>query len=293
MPWKILALGALLLTGPDGAALTLAPNRTLAATIGGKPATLRVDPGAPSAPIFNAEAAARLGFRPSMIAVRVAIGPVRVGGSTDLVALDIGGGEFKRRAAWFEGAYAEGADAVIGPGGLPAGIVRFELRAPAPGERTVTLPLADFGRSGMGATLVIGGETVAVRFSLERDRSVATASGGAIAAAAQGGAFDGEPEKMLIRFGVERPVRHMKLATPLQVGPFALAGLMVRTSDFGSTARIPEADAPEGDPDEIVVVGEKKSKKREQRIEIGRDYLDRCSSITFDKPGKRLTFSCL
>lgn len=291
MTWKFLALGVVLLGGADG--LTLAPDRTLAITVGGKPAMLRVDPGAPSAPIFNAEAAARLGFHPSMIGVQVAIGPVHVGGRTDLVALDLGSGEFKRRAAWFDaGAYAEGADAVIGPGGLPAATVRFDLRPPRPGEREVTLPLVDFGYGGMGTRLVIGGETVAVRFSLERDRTVATASAGAILADAQGGALDAPPETMVIRFGVARPVRHMKLATPLRIGPFALSGLMVRTSDFGSTARIREANAPEGDPDEIVVVGAKKSKKREQRVEVGRDQLDRCSSIMFDKPARTLTFSC-
>jgi hypothetical protein len=293
MTWKIMALAAMLLAGPDGP-LTLAPGRTLAITVGGKPATLRVDPGAPSAPMFNAEAAARLGFHASMIGIQVAIGPVRIKGSSDLIALDIGNGAFKRRAVWFDaGAYAEGVDAVIGPGGVPADIVRFDLRAPQPGERQVTLPLADFGYGGMGARLTIGGESVAVRFSLERDRTVATASAGAIIAGAQGGAFDAAPERMVIRFGVERPVRHMKLATPLQVGPFALTGLMVRTSDFGSTTRIPEAGAPDVDPDEIVVTGERKSKKREQRIEIGRDQLARCSSIIFDKPAKTLTFSCL
>ncbi len=292
MMWKILALGVVLLAGPDGP-LTLASDRTVTVKVGGKPATLRIDPGAPSSPMFSAAAAARLGFRPSMIPVLIAIGPVHLKGHSDLVELDIGSGAFKRRAAWFdEGVYAEGADALIGPGGMPADTVRFELRAPEPGERQVTLPLADFGYGGMGTRLTIGGETVAVRFSLERDRTVATASGGAIVAGAQGGAFDAPPEKMVIRFGVERPVRHMKLATPLQIGPFALSGLMVRTSDFGSTSRIPDANAPDADPDEIVVSGERKRKKREQRIEIGRDQLDRCSSLVFDKPAKTITLSC-
>jgi hypothetical protein len=66
--------------------------------------------------------------------------------------------------------------------------------------------------------------------------------------------------------------------------------MMVRTSDFGSTGTIPEADA-RLDPDEVVITGSKKQK--DLWLEIGRDYLDRCSSIVFDKPRKRVTLSCL
>ena len=65
----------------------------------------------------------------------------------------------------------------------------------------------------------------------------------------------------------------------------ARAERTVQRSDFHLGA--------DDDPDEILVVGEKKSKKRERRIEVGRDQLDRCSSVVFDKPGKRLTLSCL
>ncbi|MEN3748533.1 hypothetical protein TPR58_15260 [Sphingomonas sp. HF-S3] len=79
---------------------------------------------------------------------------------------------------------------------------------------------------------------------------------------------------------------------PLTIGAITLNGLMVRTADFGSAAGIPEGQQSDPDPDEIVVTGTKKMKKRELRLEIGRDALDRCSSIVFDKRVRTVTLSC-
>jgi hypothetical protein len=64
----------------------------------------------------------------------------------------------------------------------------------------------------------------------------------------------------------------------------------VRTADFGSASAIADADAPKVDSDEIVVTGQKKQKR--MLLEVGRDYLDRCSSIQFDKKAKTVTLSC-
>ena len=36
----------------------------------------------------------------------------------------------------------------------------------------------------------------------------------------------------------------------------------------------------------------KKKQKNRMMLEIGRDYLSRCSSIVFDKPAKKLTLTC-
>ena len=96
---------------------------------------------------------------------------------------------------------------------------------------------------------------------------------------------------MVINLAVARPVRHLGLATPLRIGPLALTDMLVRTGDFGSVAAIADKDAPPADPDEIVVTGEKKQKRR-LRLDVGRDYLDRCSSIVFDKQARTLTLSC-
>jgi len=291
--FQILAAGAALLgaASAPSAMFDVPADRTLAVKVHGASARLRIDPGAPSSPVFNPDFAARARFRAGWIGIEGQVGPARVPGWTAVVRFDLGQGAFKRRIAWFNGRYVANADGAAGPGFLEAAIVRFTLRPPAPGERRAVLPLADFGRAGLGVMLVAGKDRIATRFSLERERSVATASAGAAIAAAHGGRFDGAAERMLVHLGVVRPVRHLALATPFAAGPLAVEGLWVRTSDFGSTAAIPDAAAPAGDPDEIVVVGDKKQ-RRELRLEIGRDQLGRCSSIVFDKRARTVTLSC-
>ena len=292
-----LAAVALLLTGAaEPSETTVTGDRTIAITAGGVPARLRIDPGAPTAPIFNPDFAKRAGFRPLWIGIQARIGPVKVPGYTAVIRLDLGesdlgGGEFKRRIAWFDAPYVAGADVSAGPGLLPADRVRFVLGPARAGERSVSIPLANFGRLGMGVYLMAGDERIAVSFSLDRPLSFATASAGASLAASNAGRFDAEPEQMPIHLGVVRPVRHMALGTPFTVGPLSVAGLMVRTGDFGSAASIPEGELAQADPDEILVTGKRK-RKGEQRLLIGRDQLDRCSSILFDKRAKLVTLSC-
>ncbi|MDF7777548.1 hypothetical protein P1X14_19995 [Sphingomonas sp. AOB5] len=291
MIWKPLLAIALLAAPADEPELLVIGDGIVDGVVNGVPARIKLDPGAPGSPIFNPDFAARAGFKPSMIGFIARIGPVKVPGATDVVRIDIGRGEFKRRAGWFQVPYVTGADGAIGPGMLDAPVVRYQMRPAQPGERAVSLPMADYGRAGIGTKLQVGGDTIVVRFSLMRDYSIATAGAGAAIAQFQSGAFDKPPEQMLVYLGVIRTVRHMAIRSPLEIGPLSITGLMVRTGDFGTTESIPEADAPEADPDEIVVTGGKKG-RRELRVEIGRDYLDNCSSIVFDKPKKTITLSC-
>jgi len=286
-----LALAAPALVAADAAPLLVSGDRTITATVAGLPARLRIDPGGPTIPVFNPDFATRAVFKAGWIGTAVKVGPIMVNGRSAVIRMDLGQGEFKRRVTWFGSDFLKGADGSIGPGMLPDDIIRFEMHAPQPGEKRVALPLANFTFSGMGYRFQIGGTDVRVRFTLERDRTIATAPLGAVIAQAHDGKFDRRPESMEIFLGVERPVRHMALARPLQIGPLSLDGMLVRTSDFGSTAAIPDADAPPPDPDEILVTGTKKQKGH-MTLEIGRDYLDRCSSILFDKPAKLLTLSC-
>lgn len=293
MTRSLAALALVPLVAADAAPLTVEGDRTFDAVVHGVPARIRIDPGAPSMPVINPDMAARASVNGGLLSPRASIGPVRLTGKSSVLSFDLAGsGPFDRRASWFDARWVEGADGTIGPGGMPAAIVRFQLRAAQPDERSVSLPLADFGWSGMGVRVDVGGQPLVVRFTPEREYSVATASAGALIAGAHRGAFDRPAESMPIRLEVVRPVRHMKLADPLTVGAIVLEGLMVRTADFGNAAGIPEGEQPEPDPDEIVVTGTKKMKKRELRLEIGRDALDRCSSITFDKRAKTVTLSC-
>ncbi len=276
---------------PDQGALVVSES-AVAAHVQGQAARLRVDPGAPSMPVFNPDFAARAGFKPGWIGTIAQVGPVRIPGKSAVVTIAMGGAQFKRRATWFAAPFLTDADAEMGPGGVPDPVVRFDLHSARPGERSVSVPLADFGWSGMGLWAAIGEARIRVTFSLDRKSSLATAGAGAAIAAEHGGRFEGVAAMEPIALGVERPARRLALETPFTVGPFVLDGLLVRVADFGSTAGVPDANAPEPDPDEIVVTGRRKSKQK-LTLEIGRDQLDRCSSLLFDKRRMILTFTCL
>ena len=57
-------------------------------------------------------------------------------------------------------------------------------------------------------------------------------------------------------------------------------------------SRAMEADA-HADPNEVVVTGKGKHDIKHDRLSIGADQLNRCSSIVFDKPAKQIRLSCL
>lgn len=181
---KLLALAALFLLAADDGERVVA-DAPVPATIQGSQARLRIDPGAPSMPVLNPDFAERAALDAGPFATRGSIGPVRVKGQSAVVRLDLGQGEFKRRVTWFDAPYATDADGTIGPGGLPDDRIRFVLRAAVPGERSVALPLAEFGYLGMGSEILVGTQKIRILFALARTRTIATAAAGAAIAEAQ------------------------------------------------------------------------------------------------------------
>ncbi len=302
----IMAMTALLLVGA-----TRAPQERLvtgdgviAAQIAGLPARTRIDPAAPAMPLIDLALAerAKLKLEGSWgIGIAYSVGGTRVSTRTQGVPVDFGGGAAKRRVGWAERPFAPGFDASVGPAAMPEPIVRFQLRAPGPGETTVTLPAAHdtaaFGLFGNFSTtfarIDVGGVPMRVRFDPYHARSLATAGAAVRLAAAHDGVVSGAAVPTEIFFGVERPVRDLILRKPLRVGALAIGALGVRTSDFGNAAAIHEADAPAADPDEIVVVA--KGKKRDTRrdtISLGADQLRHCSSIVFDRTADVIRLTC-
>ena len=272
-------------------------DRTVAATIDGVPARLQIDPAAPGPPILSPDFAVRAALKGGMFGARFKIGPVVVNGKSAVHDIMIGPDRFKHRIFWFDRPLVPGVDGVIGPSALPDDVVRFELRPQAAGDRTVTLPMIDGGGLfggvfGLFGQIEVAGRTVRIRFDLRHERTVATATAGNLVAAAQGGALTGAIEPVEIAFGVDRPVRRLHLARPLQVGPFALADLGVRVSDYGTVGAIPDADRVP-DPDEIVVTGKDKKHERDGgQIRLARDRLGACASIVFDKSAKLIRLTC-
>ncbi len=265
------------------------------ATIAGVRGRIRIEPSGTAMPLITTAWAERATLKPGMLAFSYAVGTERVHGRTGVAPIDLGTGPFKRRIGWTANPYTPAADGVIGPGGVPEDVVRFILRTPVAGERTVALPMTDQGglAGGWGelyALIDLGGQPLRIRFDPYHARTLATASAAARIAAAQGGVLQGVVEKVEIAFGIERPVRTMTLARPLTVGPLQFATLGVRTADHGSTAGIADAADPI-DPDEIVVTARSKKPGRD-RLLIGADLLARCSRIVFDKPAREIRLTC-
>jgi hypothetical protein len=262
-----------------------------------QPMRWRIDPAAFNIPFLSGEAATRASLRAGDVALLYAVGPQVVRGETGLTTF----GRRARRStvAWFPKPYAAGLDGVIGPGGLAEERVRFVFRTPRRGERTAVLPM--IGQDGplgewgsLFARIEVGGEPMRVRFDPHHPHTLATANAGRRLAAAYGGRFAGAPFATEIAFGIERPVRRMRLARPVTVGPLALTAIGVRTGDVGSSAAVPEAGTPPPDPDEIVVVArDKRHDPERDRLSLGADVLRPCSTLVFDKRARTIELSCL
>ena len=298
--WRAVAMaGALLLGGAADAPreeLVVTGDGVVAATVNGAAGRIRIDPAVPSIAILGPDLAIRAGLRPSLFGFGYLVGPEQVNGATDVSRIAVGeGAEARRRRVGYTARpYTADAEGVIGPGGLPQPIVRFVLRPSLPGERTVALPLVEggglFGQWGhLYGEIDVGGSRLKVGFDPHHSRTLATAGAAVRIAAAHDGTIGGDTELREIAFGIERPVRTLRLGRPLAVGPIALSTLGVRTADFGNTASIREEGA---DPDEIVVTGGRRRNRDRDHVRLGADALERCSSIVFDKPAREVRLTC-
>jgi hypothetical protein len=275
-----------LAAGPDE--IVIPRNNVIAAQIGGQPVRLRVDPGAPIVPILNPALAERLKVKPLRWARIVGqIGPARVNGRTAVLRFRLPGStkEKKARIVWFDRNFVEGADGAVNPLFLIQNKVRFEL--PGRGGRVNRLPYGSANILIRGTRLAFAGETVTVRYDLFRTESAATADTARLVAAERDGKLTAGSGSTMIAFGIARPYREMRLARPLEIGPFDFTTLRVRVPDQGAIG-IAEEDA---DPDEIVVQGKRKSKARRE-FSIARDRLDRCAWIETDRAAKTIRFDC-
>lgn len=273
------------------AAITVGPDMTVAGTVAGAPARFQLLPNGSSTLVLNPDAAARYGLRGGWIAVKVKVGPVAIAGQTAVTRYGVAGRERRRRVGWFERPIAPGFDGMLGPAALAFGVVRFQLRPEQAGERIWMLPLVEKGYGGVGTEVKIGNQLVFVEWALAKRHNGATAAAGAVLASAYEGQFVGRAFSDALAFGVVRPVRQMVLARPFALGPLRLGTIITRTTDYGDTSHIPDADA-HADPGEITVTARGKASRALYHLEIGSEALAGCSSLTFDKPRRQILLSC-
>ena len=159
-------------------------GKTETVTVNGVPAKLRVDPAAPGLPLVTPEIAAAAKLKGGGL---LAFGMIyRVGtegviGRTQVAPFGAGTRPGKRRVGWTPRPWIAGVDAVVGPAGVDEAVVRFNLHAPAPGERTATLELPRDGGLlsewfPVAARIDVAGRPLRVRFAPYRAHSVANAT---------------------------------------------------------------------------------------------------------------------
>ena len=296
MRTKLLCLSGLLLTAATGppSSITLSGDNIVSATVNGAAVRIKVDPAYAGAATVNPDIVARAKLKRSMLGFRHRVGPVTISFWSDAAKADYGLGTEQLRIFWPDRSIITGADGLAGPNALPWSRLTFTIGPQAEGEQEIDLPLETTGTSGLSGTITklqLGDAEVKVWFSLILPQSLATAGLGAELARTNGGAMTGVAHLAPIRFGIERPVRTMRLSVPIRIGGRPLKELGVRTADFGNVSGIPEAGAVT-DPDEIVVTAAKKG-KRDYSLLVGRDFLSGCSSLTYDFPAKLIRLRCL
>lgn len=306
-PW----LAAVLLLGAAPAlAVPAIPEFTITVPPGAQPmlplhikradARVRLATSFDSALILNSAAAARAGLKAfPFFGKRTFKNAMIPGGSAtfrfnlyDIQPVGLPGNDVP--AVWVDKPIADDADGVMSI--TPLKVDRLVLRfGPArPGSRTYTLTRPDRGSVKLRARL--GGETIDVLLELNSPDTVMNAR--AAAALAREGLV-----KRSGQVGQWRPFPNIALPferlTPVP-GARLLGLPLVRPA-----ARIDEATAKrldaaaragtstqEDDADTMVVTASRR-KGRDPWILLGRDVLDQCSRLVFDRPGSSWQLDCL
>ena len=277
----------------SGKTIEFTESYSTVVVIGGKTVQLKVAADAFKWPILNASLASALELKS---------GPFKGTGKNDegqkvaikskVVRSQYGDSKKRQRALWSDRDLFSGVDGVVGPTGLGYEIVRMKLRPAMPGETVVTHPLRSFPLIGLAAAFFqidIAGERVNVDFNLERRDTLVNASTGKLLADTYGGALSGDPVTYTLFDGKRRPGRRLVLERPFVIDGRAAGDLAVRIRPDATTS-IPDSTAVP-DPDEIVVTAKSKKKPR-YWVSLGTDYLQKCSSITYDLRAKTVALSC-
>ena len=260
----------------------------------GRPLKLRVDPGAPYFVLLNDKVAKELKLVGTKAAT-LAVGPMRLKGSTRSEKFTISGVTASKPVMWVKGQAIGDADGIINPANLPGDRVTLRLQAPQPGEQVIELPMRFDRQRGLYYEFDYGAQLILTRFTLEDPLTTATGAAASVIAKRRSGMWDGGPFVHQVRFGVPRPVRRMVLGQPLSVKGFPLNEFAVRIMDDRGSFLLPEKEIPTAvEDDGVIVTGKNKRSYGAAHfwLMIGSKDLSRCSSISYDSRAKRMILSC-
>lgn len=218
------------------------------------------------------------------------IGRARLSGGWLNEKLTVGGETRDVRVSWTENDEDDGADGVISPALLPYDEVRLTRRGVSTADRMVVVPVRLGQVNGLWGKTSASGREIDVEFAPFKARTVATAAAGAFISQANGGTLSGSPERVVIAYGVDRPVRAIKLTRPFAVVGFSLPGFLVRVADWRGENILPQDE--ESSSDEIVVVGRISRQRPWAKLVLGADMLDRCATISYRRALEQIQLTC-
>lgn len=259
------------------------------AWINGVRLRLKVELDHAGAVTLNPAAAARTGLGRGQGKWVDIIGPVRLSGRFARAPLVVQGREVSAKIHWQERNVTSEADGTVTPHLLPFDTVTLIRRQESGSERELVFGARMDENHGIHFPLRIGKRRVAVRFSFFRPRSFALAAAAAVIAENHGGVLEEGRSFESISYGVDRPVRPLRLSRPLEVGSLTLSRMMARTVDFRGKHKLARAPARE---DGILVVGRIPSQDAVYRLTLGLDVLDRCSRAVYTRSTGELRLRC-
>lgn len=314
MPFARLNLLAVVLAAPalpakpsEPPPLVLPADAPLVAVrIAGQPMLLTVDFGGDPVVQLNPAAAARFAAARSVdepverARFRVAVGQVRIDVPFSRELIQIANRPNPRVPVLTPMAtpagQAAGSDGMIGIGLLPQSEVQLVFRAATTKDRTTSIA-AGQGRQSNSLTMrwpLPGNGTIEVELHPLRAVSVASVAAASQLAAAGNGALTGPARRVEIGFGVDRPVRSLRLARPIAIAGVMVRDIDVRLFDWAGKAQLPpDADAGEG----AMVTGRRGRQRGWPILKLGRDVLANCASLTWrrdpDDPARgRMELRC-
>jgi hypothetical protein len=264
--------------------------------INGVPARLQFRGDGISYPVLNPDATSKFKLKANVFAdiagIEAVVGPSKIAGHTRKAEFAFGNDSSSLRTLWFDRPVAPGFDGGLGPAAVPQ--TRVVLNIGQPVQHALTSFPLQLDGNRVGTTLKVGEADIFIMFNPLAQRTMASAGAGQEIARINGGAWSGEQEQADIYFGVQRPVRELTLATPLKIATLDISKLLVR--DNTRVTDVAELKDQANDANEItlpaVTVNAPPKTKPVYRLTLGRDVLDRCASVTFDKAIKQIVLRC-
>jgi hypothetical protein len=259
------------------------------AKIGETTLRLRVDLDRRNTVELNPAAADRLGL-PFEAGAGAMVGRVKLDERNVVAQVTVAGIIVPLTLSAFDRDCCAATDGAIGPDLLPYDRVRFVRAAGIAGATERRFPLTRSGEGGLAIASPTPAGEVFVGFSLGYPGTLATAAAGAILAEAYGGRLADGRFEVAPAFGISRPAQRVILSRSVELAGFPVTDLPVRIADFRGNHALPREAATAG---EILV---EQSGPRAQTawpaILIGRDRLDRCAEILFDRAPLAITLRC-